>query len=208
MKGWRATRVARSIAVAFCLLAHGVEAQTQAPCAPATAGQAGGAPAVAPGPESESAGALAGRLVTETLLGSGLATIGFLVGPEVTAAACRTCVYAAGLAGANALFPLGVYWGGNSVGGEGSFLFTVAGPWLVSATAFTAIALDQDYDGKPAFKISAIGGAIAAPLSIALYEVTHARRRAEKLRRATAFRPLVAFGPQRGGLSLQVAGQF
>ena len=106
------------------------------------------------------------------------------------------------------MFPLGVYWGGNLVRGQGSFWLTAAAPWIVSATAFTALYFDRDYDGSPAFQIAAIGGAITAPLSILLYEVTHARRRANAFREAASLRPYVALGPQSDGVALHIAGKF
>jgi hypothetical protein len=138
-------------------------------------------------------------------MGSGLAAAGFVVGPELTGAACQRCLFAAGLAGANAAFPIGVYWAGGLARGEGSFWLTVAAPWIVSATTVAALVLDKDYDGIPAFQIGAIGGVAAAPISIVLYELTHARRHA---RPAADSRPTIAVDPHRDGVALRVGGSF
>jgi hypothetical protein len=94
------------------------------------------------------------------------------------------------------------------VRGDGSFWLTVAAPWIVSATPFSTLVLDKDYDGDPAFQVGVIGGAIAAPVSIALYEITHARGRAKRLKEAAAPRLHLAISPYRGGLALHVARVF
>lgn len=142
---------------------------------------------------------LAGRIASELLVGTGLATVGFLVGPQLTGAACRQCLYAAGLAGANALFPMGVYWGGRTVRGEGSFWATSVLPWAVSVATVVALARDQETDGSPAFEIGGIGGAIAAPLSIALFELTSWA----SVRKRT-WAPTAVVAPHRGGATLAV----
>jgi hypothetical protein len=151
---------------------------------------------------------LVGRVVAETLMGSGLATVGFLAGPELSAANCRRCLFAAGLTGANATFPLGVYWGGHLVGGEGSFWLTVAAPWIVAVTAGAALGLDKNYDGSPAFEIAAVGGAIAAPVSILLYELTHASARTSVPKDAPGSCPQVAVSTRRDGMGLHIGGRF
>lgn len=150
---------------------------------------------------SESPSFVAGRVVVEVLSGTGMATLGFVVGPELTGAACRRCLYAAGLAGANAAFPIGVAWGGSLVRGQGSFLATAAAPWLVSVTTVFALARDEDHDGRPAFQIGAIGGAAAAAISVTLYELTSARTRAST-------RPVVTATPRGDGMTVDVAGRF
>ena len=121
----------------------------------------------------ESAGSVAERLVAEFMVGSGFATVGFLAGSKVVSAACSTCVFAASFAGANVTFPMGVYAGGRLVRGKGNFLLTVSASWLVSATTIVALARDEDYDGRPAFELGTIGGAITAPLSMVLFELSH-----------------------------------
>jgi hypothetical protein len=150
---------------------------------------------------------VAGRVVAEVLMGSGLATVGYLVGPKLAGAACSQCLSAAGFAGASATFPLGVYWGGRLVRGRGLFWLTVAAPWLVSATTIITLARDTDYDGKPAVQIGTVGGAIAAPLSIVLYELSHAANRANAPRASAASQVHVAIGPRQGGVGLLVSWQ-
>jgi hypothetical protein len=121
----------------------------------------------------ESAGSVAERLVAEFMVGSGFATLGFLAGSKVVNAACSTCVFAASFAGANVTFPVGVYAGGRLVRGKGNFWLTVSAPWLVSLTTIVALAREEDHDGRPAFEIGTIGGTITAPLSMALFELSH-----------------------------------
>jgi hypothetical protein len=107
------------------------------------------------------------------MVGSGFATLGFLAGSKVVSAACSTCVFAASFAGAGLTFPIGVYAGGRLVRGKGNFWLTVSASWLVSATTIVALARDDEYDGRPAFEIGTVGGTIAAPLSMALFELSH-----------------------------------
>lgn len=180
-----------STTLLLCLVAPRARAQSPAPRLP----------------ESEPAGRVAGRVVAEVLMGSGLATVGFLGGPKLAGAACSGCMSAAGFAGASAAFPLGVYWGGRLVHGRGSFWLTVAAPWLVSATTFAALARDDDYDGRPALQIGAVGGAIAAPLAIALFELSSAVVRASAPRTGAASRVDVAIGPRGDGVGLVVSYQ-
>jgi len=162
-----------------------------------------------PAPPPETVDAIAGRAVAEVLMGSGIATIGFVAGPKLTGGvSCRACLFAAGFAGANATFPLGVYWGGNLAHGNGSFWLTMAAPWVVSATTFGAIVFDKNYDGSPAIQIGAIGGAIAAPISVMLYELTHANRRASTLRPCATLSPQIAVAPRGDGLAIHLSGQF
>jgi hypothetical protein len=159
--------------------------------------------------QPESAGSIAERLVAEFMIGSGFATAGFIAGSKVVSAACSTCVFAAGFAGASATFPIGVYAGGRLVRGKGDFWLTIAAPWLVSATTIVALARDEDYDGRPAFEIGTIGGSIAAPLSMALFELSHAwaRGRTPERTRATLPLPLhVGLSPARGSIGVVVAG--
>jgi hypothetical protein len=116
-------------------------------------------------------------------------------------------VFAAGFAGASATFPIGVYAGGRLVRGHGNFFLTIAAPWLVSATTIVALSRDEDYDGRPAFEIATIGGSIAAPLSMVLFELSHAwvlGRASEKTR---AMAPLhIGLAPARGTIGVTVAG--
>src|SRR5262249_29954916 len=122
-------------------------------CASSAHGQASPTePRTARPERAESAGSVAERIVAEFMVGSGLAAVGFLAGSKVVSAACSTCVFAAGFAGASATFPVGVYAGGRLVRGKGNFWLTVAAPWIVSATTIVALARDEDYDGRPAFE--------------------------------------------------------
>jgi hypothetical protein len=192
-----------------CMFATAARAQQPPPpSAAAASAHAEAQPVPGADPALESAGVLAGRLVAEALMGSGLATVGFLAGPELGAANCRRCLFAAGFAGANATFPLGVYWGGHLVDGEGSFWLTVAAPWVVSATAWTALVLDKSFNGKLAFEIATIGGAVAAPVSVLLYEITNARRRRSSPAESTGSCPQVALSTRRGGMALHLGGRF
>jgi hypothetical protein len=148
---------------------------------------------------------VAGRVLGETLVGAGVATAGFLAGPGLGAAGCRRCVLAAGFATALATFPLGVYWGGDILGGAGSFWLTVAGPWMVSGATWIALALDQETEGSPAVQIATIGGAIAAPLGVLLYELSDPGR----WRPARGDSPArVGLAPLPGGAAVLVAGTF
>jgi hypothetical protein len=157
----------------------------------------------------ESAGSVAERLVAEFMIGSGFATAGFLAGSKVVSASCSTCVFAAGFAGASATFPIGVYAGGRLVRGKGNFWLTIAAPWLVSATTIVAISRDEDYDGRPAFEIGTIGGSIAAPLSMVLFELSHAWVRGHASGGVRAALPLhVGLSPARGSVGVIVAGPF
>lgn len=205
MTSHRPERVAAWVAAALCALASNARAQEPtASGAPLTAVRHEPAPA----PALEPVVSVAGRVVAEALMGAGLATASFVAGPEIAGAACRKCLFAAGFAGGNAMFPVGVYWGGYLVRGEGSFWLAAAAPWLVSATAFTALVFDQDYDGQPAFQIGVIGGAIAAPLSILSYELSHASARAETVKEVAARRLHVAIGRHHDGMALIVGRRF
>lgn len=167
------------------------------------------APASKPEAPPDSTGLLARRVVAETMMGLGFASAGFVLGPSVASAACNKCIYAAGFAGASAAFPFGVYWGGSLVRGRGSFWLTAAGSWAVSASAFTALALDEDYDGQPALAIASVGGAIAAPLGIVLYEVTHADASDGSVPENRAGSALhFVLGPRPGGLAVVAARSF
>jgi hypothetical protein len=70
------------------------------------------------------------------------------------------------------------------VRGQGNFWLTVSAPWIVSATTIVALARDEYVDGRPAFEIGTIGGAIAAPLSMVLFELSHAWVRSQASQRA------------------------
>lgn len=153
-------------------------------------------------PDSESAGSVSRRVVAEVMMGTGLATIGYLVGPKIGSPACGDCISAAGLAGASAAFPLGVYWGGRVVHGQGSFWLTIAAPWLVSAATAIALARDQNTDGHPALQIGTWGTAIAAPLSVVSYELSNAANRQNAFRESSGVR--VAVTPWRSGLGITV----
>jgi hypothetical protein len=194
-------RRALGIAVGVILLAKGAAAEV-----PAT--EASVEPAKTKRTEQpESAGSIAERLVAEFMIGSGFAAAGFLAGSKVVSAACSTCVFAAGFAGASATFPIGVYAGGRLVRGKGNFWLTIAAPWLVSATTIVALSRDEDYDGRPAFEIGTIGGIIAAPGSMALFELSHAWARGHTSERAGAALPLhVGLSTARGSIGLVVAG--
>lgn len=188
------------VAVALVLSAEQASAQTPpgesrpAPARPETA---------------ESAGSVAERVVAEFMVGSGFATVGFLAGSKLVSAACATCVYAAGFAGASATFPVGVYAGGRLVRGKGNFLLTVAAPWIISATTVVALARDEDYDGRPAFEIGTIGGAVAAPLSMVLFELSHAWVSAHSTQRARgAARFQAGVLQSRSGFTLFIARDF
>ena len=54
-------------------------------------------PTQASAPALEPAVSVAGRVAAEALMGAGLATAGFLAGPELAGAACRKCLFAAWL---------------------------------------------------------------------------------------------------------------
>jgi hypothetical protein len=191
-----------SIAAVLFLAAPSALAEAPAPSASAPANVSEEVrPAV---PDSEPAGSVAGRVAAEVLMGSGFATVGYLVGPKLTGSACSECLPAAGFAGANATFPLGVYWGARLVRGRGLFWLTVAAPWVVSATTFVALARDRDYDGKPALQIGGVGGAIAFPLSIVLYELSHAVNRANASRPSAVSQFHLGIGPHRDGVELLV----
>lgn len=194
-------RRAVGIAVGIILLANGSAAE-----APAT--EASVEPAKTKRPEQpEPAGSIAERLVAEFMVGSGFATVGFLAGSKVVSAACSTCLFAAGFAGASATFPIGVYAGGRLVRGKGNFWLTIAAPWLVSATTIVALARDEDYDGRPAFEIGTIGGSIAAPVSMALFELSHAWASGHTSERPRAALPMhVGLSPARGSIGIVVAG--
>jgi hypothetical protein len=183
---------------ALFALATSARAQSAAPATAATAATC--EPRRAPEPS------LPGRVTAEVLTGAALASVGFVAAPELVGAACHQCVYAAGLAGASAAFPIGVYWGGSLARGRGSFWLTVAAPWLASAAALTATITDQDYDGSPAFQIGAIGGAVAAPISVLLYELSS--RRAETRRETASSPPRFAVAPRQGGVAIHVGGAF
>jgi hypothetical protein len=198
-------RTAIRVAALLALSAPRARAQSPGPSTDATAG-ASQAAHTADVPKYEPAGSVAGRVFAEVMMGSGLATIGYLAGPKLAGAACTECRSAAGLAGANAAFPLGVYWGGRLVRGRGSFWLTVAAPWIVSATTFIALARDNNYDGKPALQIGTVGGALAAPLSIVLFELSNAAIRAN--RPIADSQVHVAIGPHRDGMLLMLARTF
>ena len=189
-----------AIPAATILLARGAAAE-----APATTPSS--APAHAKHSErSESAGSVAERLVAEFMVGSGFATLGFLAGSKLVSAACSTCVFAASFAGANVTFPIGVYAGGQLVRGKGNFLLTVSASWLVSATTIVALARDEDYDGRPAFEIGTIGGSVAAPLSILLFELSHSWVSGRETGSAKALPIHVGFSRSRDGVGVIVGG--
>jgi hypothetical protein len=198
-------RAVISITVVLFLVAP--SARAEAP-GPSTSAPASGSEQARPAehvPYSEPAGSVAGRVVAEVMMGSGLGTVGFLAGPRLAGAACSKCRSAAGFAGATAMFPLGVYWGGGLVRGKGSFWLTVAAPWIASATTFVALARDTNYDAEHAVQIGLVGGAIAAPLSIVLYELSHAWNRASASRASAASQVHVAIGPRQGGVGFLVS---
>jgi hypothetical protein len=157
--------------------------------------------------QSESAGSVAERLVAEFMVGSGFATAGFLAGSKLVSAACSTCVFAASFAGASVTFPVGVYAGGRLVRGKGNFFLTVSASWLVSTVTIVALARDEDYDGRPAFEIGTIGGSVAAPLSMALFELSNSWARGRSSVRTKTALPLhVGVSPGEGGVRFIVSG--
>lgn len=188
---------------AILLLAKGAAAETPS-------SEPSAAPAGAKRTEqAEPAGSVAERLVAEFMIGSGFATAGFLAGSKVVSAACSTCVFAAAFAGASVTFPVGVYAGGRLVRGKGNFWLTLSAPWLVSAVTIVALARDQDYDGRPAFEIGTVGGTIAAPLSMFLFELSHSWVRGHPSVSARTPLPLhVGLSPGRGGIGVMIAGPF
>ncbi|HEY3236543.1 MAG TPA: hypothetical protein VGJ84_17630 [Polyangiaceae bacterium] len=197
--------VAFSTLTAIGLWATSVNAQASATDSNATLGES---QITSSGPKTrlEPAGTVAGRVVAEALMGTGLATVGYLVGPKLAGTACRNCIYAASFAGASATFPIGVYWGGHLVRGNGSFLLTVGAPWIVSITTVVALLRDGEYDGRPAFEIGAIGSAVTAPLSIVAYELSHLLTRPRPA--APGDRIQLAAVQRRGGMELLMSLRF
>ena len=103
----------------------------------------------------------------------------------------------------------GAYAGGRLVRGKGNFWLTVAAPWMVSATTIVALARDDDYNGRPAFEIGTIGGSIAAPLSMVMFELSNAWVRARSSRSplgAPSFQ--AGLVQSRGGVTLWIAKEF
>jgi hypothetical protein len=116
---------------------------------------------------------IAGRVVAEAMMGAGVGTLGYLAGPKLLGASCLSCRDAAGWAGVAVTFPLGVYWGGYVTGGRGRFLWTVPMSFVIAGASVLALTRGEDGSDNPPLDTVKWGVIASAPVTIALYELSH-----------------------------------
>jgi len=126
-----------------------------------------------PAPARESELSIAGRVVAEAMMGAGVGTLGYLAGPKILGASCRSCREAASWAGVAATFPLGVYWGGYVTGGRGRLRWMAPMSLAVAGASVLALSRGEDGSDNPPLDTVKWGVLVSAPLSIALYELSH-----------------------------------
>lgn len=158
-----------------------------------------------PNPEPEAELGMLKRVVAEAMMGTGVATLGYLAGPKLFGASCRSCRDAASFAGGAALFPLGAYWGGYITGGRGRILHMVFPSLVLSGISVIALTRAED-DGStrdPPLHSVKWAALASAPLSIALYELSHRWVVSKERAHPTLAELRLSAQPLPGGLALR-----